>query len=210
LEDIATVHLYTQQTPLFGKMNAALRDLGAGNTALIVHYLPYINLLLKALNQLARVDLDQVLYRGVKRPHTEVIGVLKVGDVLVLDAFSSASRSPDVLRCNDFLGVDASQGPRTVFQLRVRNGVSIQHLSAFGDFKTPAKPHLQKQEAVVTAEVEGNNEEEVLVLPGIPFRISSIKACPNKIMEVRMEEIAPEGGRPWWLAALGTLDFSDC
>jgi hypothetical protein len=190
-------------------MNAALRDLGAGNTALIVHYLPYINLLLKALNKLARVDLDQVLYRGVKRPHTEVIGSLKVGDVLVLDAFSSASRSPDVLRCNDFLGVDASQGPRTVFQLRVRNGVSIQHLSAFGDFS--AKPHPQKQEAVVVvAEVEDNNEEEVLVLPGIPFRITSIKACPNKIMEIRMEETAPEGNRPWWIAALESLDFSDC
>jgi hypothetical protein len=63
---------------------------------------------------------------------------------------------------------------------------------------------------VVVAEVEDNNEEEVLVLPGIPFRISSIKACPNKIMEIRMEETAPEGNRPWWLAALGSLDFSDC
>ena len=204
IKEIAAIHLYTQDIPLFLKMNAALRDRGAGNTAMIPHYLPYINILLQALLKVNRVSLDGKLYRGVKRPYAEIIGMCQVGDEVTWDGFTSTSKEPDVLQCIDFLGIGADLGERTVFELsNVRNGISIQEYSAFSGDNTAADPEAATEAAVAAAAA---SEEEVLVLPGARFKVIAILKRANNITEVQMEEVVGDsegggsgGGIPWWL-----------
>ena len=210
IEEIAAIHLYTQDIPLFLKMNAALRDRGAGNTAMIPHYLPYINILLQALLKVNRVSLDGKLYRGVKRPYAEIIGMCQVGDEVTWDGFTSTSKEPDVLQCIDFLGIGADLGERTVFELsNVRNGISIQEYSAFSGDNTAADPEAATEAAVAAAAA---SEEEVLVLPGARFKVIAILKRANNITEVQMEEVVGDsegggsgGGIPWWLEGVAGI-----
>ena len=205
LQDIATINLYTQDTPLFRELNAALREMGiACITTNIIHHLPYANLLLRALIKLPLVgedgkqsergnaagdgaDITTRVYRGVKRAYTDLIGEnAAVGDLIVWDAFTSTSQNPDVLRCGQFLGIEEELGPRTVFQLNVYNGVQIQEFSAASTVEN------QEQGWV--------DEEEVLILPGATFRIHAIQQCANGITEVQMHEVnAAQEASQWWL-----------
>jgi hypothetical protein len=209
VEEVSAIHIYTQDTPLFNKLNEALRELGAGNTALVPHYLPYTNTLLKALTKLERVSVEKTLYRGIKRDYKDVIGPLLEGDELVWDAFSSTTQSPDVLQNNNFLGTAATEGRRTVFQLHVRNGVCIQQFSAFGGAAAGQSEQQQQLRPQPLADSESPDEEEVLVLPCVRLRILSIRECPNDITEIRMEEIEPLTDGPWWLerSPLSPADF---
>ena len=106
-----------------------------------------------------------------------------VGDVLIWNAITSCSMSPDVLQNAAFLGFDPANqeaGDRLVFVIRLRSGVKIEHFSDKGSaseyYLTPAGVFEQ-------------NEEEVLVELGACFRIDSITRMANNITEIQMHEV---------------------
>ena len=167
-EDGATVHLYTQETPLYHGLNGALGGWGKGGRAEIPHYLPATKLLLRALRQIP-VEPCVTLYRGVLESADTLLGGCGVGDEITWWSFTSASKSPDVLRDENFLGIGkkaAKKGARTVFQIRADAGINIQPYSAIP------------------------GEDEVMLLPGSTFRIDKITVWAYGLIEVQMHQVA--------------------
>lgn len=126
---VAAINAYTQETPLYGGMNGALGGYGKDGRDALVHYAPYIKLLLRGLKPLAPLK-DPfggpvTLFRGVKLPATQLLGGLKVGEVLTWWSFTSTTTTADVLQSTDFLGIGkagakaAGGKKRTVFQIRL-------------------------------------------------------------------------------------------
>lgn len=167
-EDAAVVNSYTQETPLYHGLNGALGGWGEGGRDAIPHYLPYAKLLFRAVRQLT-VEPSLTLYRGVIMPASVLLGGSGVGDCITWWSFTSAARSPDVLRDENFLGIGkrgAKRGQRTVFQIRADAGVNIQPYSAISE------------------------EDEVLLLPGARFVIDAINEWAYGVTEVQMHQVA--------------------
>lgn len=166
----ATVHVYTQDTPLYKGLNGALGGWGDGGAAASAHYLPYAKLLTAALKRMPRFE--GRLFRGVRLAAAGLLDGAVVGDVLELDSFVSTSTSSDVLLDKTFLGM-GDIGERTVFQYIAFTAVDIQRYSAM-------------------------NEQEVLLLPGTRVRIDSIQQYANGVTEVQCHELPPNapGRRP--------------
>merc|ERR1712159_310009 len=101
--------LYTQESCLYHRLNAALRT---HDTASLMPFLPFLKLLLSALY---RLPLTRVrTYRGVKLELFKTYNQL-VGKVWSWWSFSSATRDKNILFENKmFLG---SSGQRTLFCL---------------------------------------------------------------------------------------------
>merc|ERR1719353_740770 len=91
-DQAAAIMLYTQDTCLYRRLNAALRSHG---TRRLEPFLPYMKLLLSALYQLPLVQLPT--YRGVKRELFETYNLL-AGKVWCWRSFSSTTRNKEVLR----------------------------------------------------------------------------------------------------------------
>ena len=51
-EDVAAIHIYLQESPLYGGVNGALGGWGVDGFAALPHYLPYIKLLMIAFDKL--------------------------------------------------------------------------------------------------------------------------------------------------------------
>ena len=182
--DAATIHVYTQDTPLYVGLNGALGGWGLGGFASIMYYLHYAKLLITACSKLP--SFSGRLYRGVRLPPSVVLGGKGVGDILELHAITSTSMTPDVLRDKTFLGIgDAgmlhNNTQRTVFQYAALSAVKIQQFSALGD----EAEQQHGAEHVV-------NEDEVLFLPGARFRIDSIKTWEFGVVEVQLHQLPPE------------------
>eukprot|EP00729_Bicosta_minor_P007638 gene7638-16976_t len=105
----AVINAYTQESPLYREMNAALGGYGPDGRAPLKHYLPLVKLLddaMKPLRPLAAPDGGPAtLYRGVKMPASALLGGLRIGDTLTWYSFVSTTTDPDVLRSKDFLGI---------------------------------------------------------------------------------------------------------
>lgn len=166
----ATVHVYTQDTPLYKGLNGALGGWGDGGAAASAHYLPYAKLLTAALKRMPRFE--GRLFRGVRLAAAGLLDGAGVGDVIELDSFVSTSTSSDVLLNKTFLGM-GDIGERTVFQYIAFTAVDIQRYSAM-------------------------NEQEVLLLPGTRVVIDSIQQYANGVTEVQCHELPPKapGRRP--------------
>ena len=162
--DVAVIHTYTQDTPLYRGLNGALGGWGVGGTGAVEHYLPYAKLLTTAFGKLPTYV--GRLFRGVRLPLAIVLQGKVVGDIVEMLSVTSASTSSDVLRDDNFLGM-GDIGERTVFQYAVLSAVQIKQFSAM-------------------------SEDEVVIVPGSRFVIDSIKEWDNGVTEVQMHQLPPE------------------
>jgi len=118
-DDIAVIHLYTQDSPFYQILNARLR---AEDRAKLRPFFSILKLLLKALYKLP--VFKGPVYRGVK---VDLSKQYKSEDVLIWWAFSSSSSSLKTMETEVFFGAD---GERTMFHIKVDSGVKIKDYSA--------------------------------------------------------------------------------
>eukprot|EP00966_Prymnesium_polylepis_P336102 7391425-Prymnesium_polylepis.2 len=122
------VWLYTCETDLYKKLNAALRN--GDRAELMSHYFPYIRLLLEALQLIKRAQGGGTLTvnRGVK---LDLVAMhpskYAEGKTVVWWEFTSTTLSVSLLQKPTFLG---QSGPRTIFQIQTTKGINIQAFSA--------------------------------------------------------------------------------
>jgi hypothetical protein len=179
--DIAAIHLFTQESPFYLELNGTFGGWGDLGPDAVPSFLPYARLLTVAMDKLPRQEL--IGYRGVYVCIDVMLNGRGVGDVLVWNAATSCSLSPDVLQNAAFLGFDPANqesGDRLVFVIKLKSGVKIEHFSDKGSasayYMTPAGVFEQ-------------NEEEALVGMGACFRIDLITPMANNIIEIQMHEV---------------------
>jgi len=120
-DEAGAVMLYTQETCLYRRLNAALRNFDKLN---LEPFLPFMKLLLSALYKLPLTHVRT--YRGVKCELYEAYNLL-TGHVWSWRAFSSTTRNKEMLlTSNMFLG---AKGKRTLFCIKAA-GVDIAPFSA--------------------------------------------------------------------------------
>eukprot|EP00698_Gefionella_okellyi_P024208 TRINITY_DN847_c0_g1_i10.p1 TRINITY_DN847_c0_g1~~TRINITY_DN847_c0_g1_i10.p1 ORF type:complete len:393 (-),score=99.70 TRINITY_DN847_c0_g1_i10:69-1247(-) len=119
-DEVAAVHIYTQQSPWYPTLNERLRE---RDRELLKPFFPYIRLLLTALYKLP--PWAGILFRGVKR---DLRADFKPKSKKIWWAFSSAATRLDVMQSEQFLG---KTGDRTLFHIATSMGVDIQRYSAF-------------------------------------------------------------------------------
>merc|ERR1719247_3515648 len=119
-DQAAAVMLYTKETCLYPRLNAALRK---HDMRSLEPFLPFMKLLLSALYQLPLTHVRT--YRGVKLDLFETYNLL-VDKVWCWWSFSSTTRNRDVLDTPLFLG---TEGKRTLFCINAV-GVDIAPFSA--------------------------------------------------------------------------------
>lgn len=172
---VAIINAYTQESPLYGMMNATLGGYGKDGRKPLKHYLPVTKLLndsLKLIKPVTAADGGPVtLYRGVKMPASVLLGDLKEGDILTWWSFTSTTLTSDVLQSTDFLGIGKKGAKavagtkRTVFHIKAFNGINVKPFSAISD------------------------EDEVLLRPGSQFVIDGISEWHYGITEIRMHQV---------------------
>merc|ERR1712032_1411947 len=119
-DQAAAIMMYTQESCLYPRLNAALRNHDARG---LEPFLPYMKLLLSGLYQLPLTHVRT--YRGVKLELYETYNQL-VGQVWSWWSFSSTTKDKDVLNSDLFLG---RWGKRTMFSINAV-GVDIAPFSA--------------------------------------------------------------------------------
>lgn len=183
INDIAVIHLYTQETKLYKMMNGTLGGWGEDCLEAIKHYLPIVRLLVIAMDKLPPIS--GTVYRGIRLSIEQVLGGLTVGDILTWGAFTSSTLRSDVLRDPLFLGIGSELGERVVFVITILNGVKIMTFSDKGS----ASEYFFGVAAESDSEYS-DNEEEVLLRPGTKFKMDAIIHREGGITEVQMHEVA--------------------
>ena len=121
LDQIAAIHLYTQQSPIYSVLNAHLRN--RDRNALRPVF-PYLKLFLTALYSLPPVSSVNV-YRGIKKDLSAMFGD---GTEHQWWAFSSATKKINVLENPEFLG---TTGSRTMLHITTNTAYDISKYSSF-------------------------------------------------------------------------------
>lgn len=111
--DATVLHVFTQETKLYKGLNGALGDYGENGRAALPQYLQLTKLLIVAARKLAPLP-PVTVYRGVTRSYLELLGGLGVGGRLTWWSFTSTTRTPDVLRTNQFLGIGSAGSLQSV------------------------------------------------------------------------------------------------
>jgi hypothetical protein len=190
IEQVASIHLYTQESPFYKGLNGALGGWGAGGgQAAIKHYLLYIKIAIGALSLLPTIS--TTVYRGIRG--VSLATLLKgkgIGDILAWWAFTSTTGTSDVLRDPDFFGVGAEHGERVVFVIEIESGVRVKQFSSLGSI---LEYYLQPFGSTA------QNEDEIMLKPGVTFMIDGIEHYTNGVTEVKMHEVP----NPAMLALMG-------
>jgi len=121
-DEIAVIHLYTQDSPFYQILNDRLRG---KHRAKLKPFFPILKLLLKALYKLP--VFKGTVYRGVK---VDLSDQYKANDVRIWWGFSSCSSSLKTMETEVFFGAD---GERTMFHIKVETGVKIKDYSALSE-----------------------------------------------------------------------------
>ena len=179
-DQIASIHLYTQDSSLYGGLNGALGGWGPGGRTAVAHYTHYIKVALSGLRLLPKVE--TTVYRGVRDVSLKaLLNGQDIHGILTWWAFTSTTGTSDVLRDPTFFGMGAEHGDRVVFKIQIKTGVRITTFSAMGsnadDYLTPFGVE------------EPLNEDEILVLPGTRFKIDAINTYTNNVTEIEMHEL---------------------
>ena len=120
------IYLYTVESPLYSKLNDALR--GEERSLLKEHLFPYLRILLEALACFPRSPIPRTVNRGVKLDLVSMYPDEYAKDsTIVWFALSSCTQTIEVLSNPMFLG---TIGPRTILQITTRNAIDISGLSA--------------------------------------------------------------------------------
>jgi hypothetical protein len=119
VDEIAAIHLYTQETPFYPTLNALLRS---SNRTLLTPYLPYLRLFVTALGKLKPTQ--AVVYRGV---NVDLSAQYLTGLECVWWPISITTSEVNVLSNPMFF--DLAQ-PRTLFTIQTKHAVDIRHYSS--------------------------------------------------------------------------------
>jgi hypothetical protein len=117
-DEAAALHLYTMESALYRRLNAALRHPDRTHAR---PYFTYLKLLLRSLARLKPAPIS--LWRGVK---ADLRTAYPDGRTVTWWGVSSCTPNLDVAR--GFLG---ATGQRTLFEVRAQSAVSIKKYSAF-------------------------------------------------------------------------------
>eukprot|EP00931_Biecheleriopsis_adriatica_P093730 TRINITY_DN6745_c0_g1_i7.p1 TRINITY_DN6745_c0_g1~~TRINITY_DN6745_c0_g1_i7.p1 ORF type:complete len:493 (-),score=88.72 TRINITY_DN6745_c0_g1_i7:40-1422(-) len=125
---VAAIWMYTTESPLYHKLNEALRN--RDRTTLKSFYFPYLRLLLTAIQKIRAMGGERVrtVNRGVKRDLVqEYPNAYATGKSMIWWSITSTTSNVEVLSNPDFLG---QNGDRTYFQITTRKAVDISMFSA--------------------------------------------------------------------------------
>jgi hypothetical protein len=103
-----------------------------------------------------------------------------IGDSLAWWAFTSTTGTSDVLRDPDLFGVGAEHGERVVFVIEVESGVGVKTFSSLGSI---LEYYLQPFGSTA------QNEDEIMLKPGVTFMIDAMEHYTNGVTEVKMHEV---------------------
>ena len=180
VEQVAAINLYTQESQFYKGLNGALGGWGVGGQAAIHYYLPYMKILMGALDALPPIE--TIAYRGIRGVSLETLLKGKgVGDELAWWAVTSATETADVLRDSQFFGIGAEHGERVVFVIEVKSGVRVKSFSSLGSI---LEYYMQPFGSPV------QNEDEITLKPGTTFVIDSITSFTTGVTEVKMHEVS--------------------
>ncbi len=118
-DEIAAIHLYTQNTSFYSQLNQLLRSRAR---QMLKPFAPYLKLLLGGLQKLPRVD--TTVFRGIKG---NLSPSYKKGTKFVWWALSSTTATIDCLSNPQFFG---PSGERTLFTIAVKHAVDISRYSS--------------------------------------------------------------------------------
>lgn len=184
-DQIASIHLYTQDSSLYGGLNGALGGWGPGGRTAVAHYTHYIKVALSGLRLLPKVE--TTVYRGVRDVSLKtLLNGQDIHGILRWWAFTSTTGTSDVLRDPTFFGIGEGHGDRVVFKIKIKTGVRI---SSFSDLGSNADDYLTP--FGVEAPL---NEDEIVLLPGTRFKIDAINTYTNNVTEIEMHELVAGGG----------------
>jgi len=119
MDEVSTLHLYTQESPFYKILNARLRD---RNRQLLKPFFPLLKILITALQKLPPID--KTVYRGVKKNLLSKYQE-KTGKKEIWWGFSSTTVSLAVLQNEMFLG---KVGDRSMF---IISAVSLRDISRY-------------------------------------------------------------------------------
>ena len=125
LDQIAAIHLYTQQSPIYSVLNAQLRN---RDRNALKPVFPYLKLFLTALYSLPPVS-SVTVYRGIKK---DLSAMFRVGTEYQWWAFSSTAKKINLLENPEFLG---TTGSRTMLHITATTAYDISKYSSFEDEK---------------------------------------------------------------------------
>lgn len=118
-DEIAAIHLYTQNTSFYSQLNHLLRSRAR---QMLKPFAPYLKLLLGGLQKLPRIE--TTVFRGIKG---NVSPSYKKGTKFVWWAVSSTTATIDCLSNPQFFG---PSGERTLFTIAVKHAVDISRYSS--------------------------------------------------------------------------------
>lgn len=153
----AAIYLYTMDTHFYKIINAMLREVDRNP---LKSLFPYLKLVMTGLRRLEKQETK--VFRGVSLPLSALDGAEHYipGNVVVWWPFSSSSISQGVLSDPQFLG---TSGKRTLFTIKVSTARDIRAYS------WKAK------------------ENELLILPGTPFKVGSVEITGD-LTTIELEE----------------------
>ncbi len=123
IDEIASIHLYTQESPFYAIFNARMRD---KNRHRVKPFLPFLKIILTALYKLPVVS-GVTLYRGIKG---DMRNTFTTHPAQMWWGINSTTRKVEVLDNAHFLGTD---GKRTMLHIHAVNAYDISAYSAVGE-----------------------------------------------------------------------------
>lgn len=187
-EAIETFYMYTVESPLYKKMNAAL-----GNYTLdddeddprskLKHYLPFVKLLAAAIDLLPSVR--QIVYRGANQPYEVLLNGKGVGEIITWWGFTSTSEKTRALQTPAFLNAVVTTTPDGAV-------IGVNNLEVYANLGPPPKKTIFQIHTISGVNIKcfsAADEDEIILRAGTRFLITSIKLWKHGITEVRMAEV---------------------
>eukprot|EP00045_Choanoeca_perplexa_P010377 m.104703 g.104703 ORF g.104703 m.104703 type:complete len:568 (-) comp15257_c0_seq1:88-1791(-) len=153
-DEVAAIRLYTHESPLYRRLNAALRD---ANRAKLRPFFLYLRLFLEALGKVQ--PYTSPLWRGVRLDLTKLY---QKGSTVTWWGVSSCSQSQQV--AENFMG---SSGTRMLFEVHASSAVGIKPFSAFqGEEEYVLSPGTSLKVTSVSKDKSGKVQVKLMEIGG--------------------------------------------
>jgi hypothetical protein len=188
-DQIAAMHLYTQESPFYIALDGAMGGWGDGGRDALVHYVPYISLALSGLRKLPTVS--TTVYRILENVQVDTFLQGRVaGDIITFTSFSTVSESPDIADFATIAEVSEVAEQRIVLKIVTDSGIWIK---PFSDLGTNVNDYHGYQQFVPEIEEPKKEiEDPILLLPGIQYTIDAIDSFELGVTQVSLHEILPD------------------
>jgi len=154
-EEAMAINLFAQESPFYPILNARMKK---GKKADLMPFLPVIKLLMSGLYKLPLIQ--GKVFRAITNAKISKAPGLRKGKPCIVWSFATTATSKTVY---DFLERNPA-AEKTLLELHISTGVSIQPFSPFG-------------------------EKEILLLPGTCFFVTSLQDHPRGFEVLEMKEV---------------------